>query len=130
MLGTFPAVRWLVPAALVLALGATACTPNLGGDNVGWGPVSVSFSENPGEPTRVYVASEMGRDLDDLAIQTGLELGDDERQVKVRALDDFGSGTPRVVWTYPPLGGGAGLEGVFGPPGGQQGVRARLCGSG
>ena len=99
-----------------MTLGVTACTPNLGGDNVGWGPVSVTFSEAPGEPTRVYVASEMGRDLDDLGIQTGLELEDDERQVKLRALDDFGSGTPRVVWTYPPLGGGAGLEGVFGPP--------------
>ena len=102
--------------AMVLALGAVACTPNLGGDNVGWGPVSVTFSDNPGEPTRVYVASEMSNDLGDLEIQTGLDLGDDERQVKIRALEDFGSGTPRVVWTYPPLGNGTGLEGVFGPP--------------
>ena len=99
-----------------LALGAVACTPNLGGDNVGWGPVSVAFSENPADPTRVYVASEMSNDLGDLEVQTGLDLGDDERQVKIRALDDFGSGTPRVAWTYPPLGSGTGLEGVFGPP--------------
>ena len=112
----FPNFRWPGLLALAVALLTVACTPNLGGDNVGWGPVSVSFSETPGEPTRVYVASEMSGDLGDLANETGLDLGDDERKVKIRALDDFGSGTPRVVWTYPPLGQGAGLEGVFGPP--------------
>ena len=107
---------WIGLVGLVVALGTVACTPNLGGDNVGWAPISVTFSETPGEPTRVYVASELSNNLDDLATQTGLDLGEDERQVKVMALDDFGSGTPRVVWTYPPLGNGAGLLGMFGPP--------------
>ena len=103
-------------AAVVLALAVVACTPNLGGDNVGWSPVGVAFSEVPGEPTRVYVASQMGSDLDDLGSLLAQDLGDDERRVKIRALEDFGSGTPRVAWTYPPLGSGTGLEGVFGPP--------------
>ena len=101
---------------LVLALMATACTPNLGGDNVGWAPVSASFSQAAGEATRVYVVSPLGGDLGDLGVLVGQDLGDDERQVKVRALEDFGSGSPRVVWTYPPLGSGTGLVGAFGPP--------------
>lgn len=101
---------------VVMSLGLAACTPNLGGDNVGWAPVGVTFSDVPGEPNRVYLASQMGSDLDDLGSLLGLDLGDDERRVKIRALEDFGSGTPRVAWTYPPLGTGTGLEGVFGPP--------------
>jgi len=102
--------------ALALGIGGLGCTPNLGGDNVGWAPVSVSFSNEPGDPTRVFVASQMDGDLDDLETETGLDLDDDRRRVKVRAMEDFGSGSPRVLWTYPPLGTGAGLEGVFGPP--------------
>ena len=101
---------------MLLALLAISCTPNLGGDNIGWTPVSVTFSENPGDPTRVYVASQMGSDLGDLGSQLGLDLGDDERKVKLIALEDFGSGTPRVAWTFPPLSSGQGLAGVFGPP--------------
>ena len=62
------------------------------------------------------MASQMSSDLDDLGAVLGLDLGNDERKVKIRALEDFGSGVPRVAWTYPPLGSGAGLEGVFGPP--------------
>ena len=107
------AAGWL---ALALGIGSMACTPNLGGDNVGWAPVSVAFSDAPGDPTRVFVASRMDGNLDDLETETGLDLDDDKRQVKIRAMEDFGSGTPRVLWTYPPLGSGAGLEGVFGPP--------------
>lgn len=103
-------------ALLTLALLTTACTPNLGGDNVGWAPLTASFSQTAGDPTRVYVVSPMGGNLDDLGTLEGLDLGDDERQVKVRALEDFGSGSPRVVWTYPLLGTGTGLEGSFGPP--------------
>ena len=110
--------------ALVFVLAATACASNsgnfcaanLGGDNVGWAPVGVAFSEAPGEPTRVYVASQMDSDLGDLGTTLSRDLGNDERRVKIRALDDFGSGAPRVAWTYPPLGSGAGLEGVFGTP--------------
>lgn len=109
---------------LVFVLAAAACAPNmgnfcspaLGGDNVGWTPVTATFSEVPGEPARVYVASQLGTGLDDLENQLSLDLGDDKRKVKLRALEDFGSGTPRVAWTYPPLGSGEGLEGVFGPP--------------
>ncbi len=101
---------------LLLALMTTACTPNLGGENVGWAPVSASFSQVAGEATRVFVVSPMGSDLGDLGVLQGQDLGDDERRVKVRALEDFGSGSPRVVWTYPPLGSGIGLEGAFGPP--------------
>jgi outer membrane protein assembly factor BamB len=101
---------------LALALLATACTPNLGGDNVGWAPVATSFSQTAGDATRVYVVSPLGGNLDDLGVLAGQDLGDDERQVKVRALEDFGSGSPRVVWTYPTLGSGTGLEGAFGPP--------------
>ena len=100
----------------MLVFLSISCTPNLGGDNIGWTPVSVTFSEVPGDPTRVYVASQMGSDLDDLGSQLGLDLGDDERKVKLIALEDFGSGTPRVAWTYPPLGSGQGLEGAFGRP--------------
>ena len=100
---------------LILAL-AVSCTPNLGGDNIGWAPLSVNFPEAPGEPARIYVASQMNSDLEDLGTQMSLDLGDDEHRVKIRALEDFGSGTPRVIWTYPPLGSGSGLEGVFGPP--------------
>ncbi len=83
---------------------------------MGWAPVAVSFSQEPGEASRIYVASPMGGDLDDLGTLVNQDLGDDERQVKVRALEDFGSGSPRVVWTYPPLGSGTGLRGAFGPP--------------
>ena len=101
---------------MALGVGGIACTPNLGGDNVGWAPVSVAFSEEPGDPTRVFVASQMDGDLDELETETGLDLDDDKGQVKVRAMEDFGSGSPRVLWTYPPLGSGTGLEGVFGPP--------------
>ncbi|MDE2939039.1 MAG: PQQ-binding-like beta-propeller repeat protein [Chloroflexota bacterium] len=101
---------------LVLALVTTACTPNLGGDNLGWAPVSASFAQALGESTKVYVVSPLSGDLDDLGNLTGQDLGDDERQVKIRALEDFGSGSPRVVWTYPPLGSGTGLVGAFGPP--------------
>ena len=99
-----------------MTLAVLGCTPNLGGDNIGWSPVGVAFSEVPGDPTRVYVASQMGSDLGDLGSLLGQDLGDDERRVKIRALEDFGSGTPRVSWTYPALGTGVGLEGVFGPP--------------
>lgn len=101
---------------LILALVTTACTPNLGGDNLGWAPVSASFAQALGESTKVYVVSPLSSDLDDLGTLTGQDLGDDERQVKIRALEDFGSGSPRVVWTYPPLGSGTGLVGAFGPP--------------
>ena len=100
----------------VLLILSLSCTPNLGGDNIGWAPLSVSFPDSPGEPARIYVASQMDSDLEDLGTQMSLDLSDDERRVKIRALEDFGSGTPRVVWTYPPLGSGSGLEGVFGPP--------------
>ena len=107
--------------AMVLALGLISClpdgcTPNLAGDNVGWSPLSVAIPQEPGEPVRVYVASEMDGNLGDLGTRLGQDLGADERKVKVRALDDFGSGTPRVAWTYPPLGGGGGLVGAFGSP--------------
>ena len=103
-------------SAVVLVSLAISCTPNLGGDNIGWTPVSVTFSEVPGDPTRVYVATQMGSDLGDLGSQLGLDLGDDERKVKLIALEDFGSGTPRVAWTFPPLSSGEGLAGVFGQP--------------
>ena len=106
----------LALALLVVACAPTDCTPGLGGENVGWAPVSASFSQAAGESTTVYVVSPMGGDLDDLGSLTGQDLGDDERHVKVRALEDFGSGSPRVVWTYPPLGSGTGLVGAFGPP--------------
>ncbi len=99
-----------------LAVGAIACTPNLGGDNIGWAPLTVQFSAEPGDPVRVYVASPMSGDLKDLGVRLGEDLGGDEGQVKIRALEDFGSGIPRVAWTYPPLGSGAGLKGVFGSP--------------
>ncbi len=108
--------RVAVTCLLLLLLAWVACTPNLGGDNIGWAPVSVVFSETDGDPTRVFVASALDGDLDDLQTLTGLNLDDDRRKVKVRALEDFGSGTPRVVWTYPALGSGEGLEGMFGPP--------------
>ncbi len=101
---------------LLLAFAWVSCTPNLGGDNVGWSPVTAVFSEDPAAPARVYVASQLGSDLEELEARSGLDLGDDRRQVKVTALEDFGSGTPRVAWVYPALGSGAGLEGVFGPP--------------
>ena len=117
--GKFPLTRIVALSALALlaiACSPTECTPGLGGENVGWAPVSAAFSQAPGDATRVYVVSPMGGDLDDLAVLVGQDLGDDERQVKVRALEDFGSGSPRVVWTYPPLGSGTGLEGAFGPP--------------
>ena len=101
---------------LLAALFLVSCTPNLGGDNVGWGPVAVHFPDEAGDPVRVYVVSQMDGDLEDLGNRLGRDLEDDERRVKLRALEDFGSGTPRVVWTYPPLGGGQGLEGAFGVP--------------
>ena len=105
-----------VAVAAAVLLGGLACTPDLGGDNVGWSPVSVAFSQAPGEPTMIFVASQMDGNLDDLENLTSLDLEDDRRKVKLRALEDYGSGSPRVVWTYPPLGNGTGLEGVFGPP--------------
>ena len=108
--------RWAFLLTVLLTVGVLACTPNLAGDNVGWAPVAVQFAAEPGDPVRVYVAAKMDGDLSDLGASMGQDLGDDENQVKLRALDDSGSGAPQVVWTYPPLGGGAGLEGVFGPP--------------
>ncbi len=108
-------VRAVLLVAIV-SLALAACTPDLGGDNVGWSPVTITFSEEPGEPSLVYVSSQLSSDLDDLGQATGLDLGDDERRVKLSALEDFGSGTPRVKWTFPPLGSGLGLEGVFGAP--------------
>ena len=108
--------RWVLLLALLLALFLLGCRPNLGGDNVGWAPLTVQFSAEPGDPARVYVASPMGGNLDDLGASLGLDLDSDQKQVKIRALDDFGSGTPRVAWTYPPLGDGGGLEGAFGSP--------------
>ncbi|MYC29626.1 MAG: PQQ-like beta-propeller repeat protein [Chloroflexi bacterium] len=110
-----PGWRLSLLSAMV-ALTLVSCTPNLGGDNVGWTPVTVAFSETPGDPTLIYTAAQMDSDLGELGQKTGLDLGDDERQVKLAALEDFGSGTPRVVWTFPPLGSGDGLQGVFGPP--------------
>lgn len=107
--GLFP-----LPALSLLLL---ACTPNLGGDNLGWSPLSVHFSANPGEPARIYAAGPLDRDLNELGQRLGgMDLAADENRVKLRALDDFGSGTPRVAWTYPALGSGQGLGGVFGPP--------------
>ena len=84
---------------LAFALLATACTPNLGGDNLGWAPVSASFSQTAGESSRVYVVSPMDGDLGDLGTLVGQDLGDDEHQVKVRALEDFGSGHRAVLKT-------------------------------
>ncbi len=106
----------LVLAALVVAFSLTGCTPNLGGDNVGWAPLSVQFSDVPGSPVRVYVVSELDGNLDDLGERLGKNLKEDEKQVKLHALEDFGSGAPRVVWTYPALGSGGGLVGAFGTP--------------
>ena len=111
-----PLIRLGGLLCIVSTLLATACTPNLGGDNLGWAPVSASFAQAAGESTTVYVVSPLAGDLDDLGVLTGQDLGDDERQVKIRALEDFGSGSPRVMWTYPPLGSGTGLVGAFGPP--------------
>ena len=102
--------------SVMVALTLVSCTPNLGGDNVGWTPVTVAFSDTPGDPTMIYTAAQLDSDLGELGQKTGLDLGDDERQVKLAALEDFGSGTPRVVWTFPPLGSGDGLQGMFGPP--------------
>lgn len=109
--------RTLFPLAALLLLLVLACTPNLGGDNLGWSPLSVHFSANPGDPARIYAAGPLDGNLSDLG-QTmgGMNLDGDENQVKLRAIEDFGSGTPRVVWTFPPLGSGQGLGGVFGPP--------------
>ncbi len=112
----FRLTAFLAVFTVIGLTGPLACTPNLGGDNVGWAPLTVQFATEPGDPVRVYVASPMDGDLDDLGSSLGRDLGDDERRVKIRALEDFGSGTPQVAWTYPPLGSGAGLEGVFGLP--------------
>ena len=62
------------------------------------------------------MAAPMAGSLDDLGERLGLDLGDDEKKVKILALEDFSSGLPSVAWTYPALGSGLGLEGVFGPP--------------
>ena len=110
--------RWAFLLTVLLTVGVLACTPNLAGDNVGWAPVAVQFAAEPGAQVqvRVYVAAKMDGDLSDLGASMGQDLGNDENQVKLRALEDSGSGVPQVVWTYPPLGDGGGLEGVFGPP--------------
>ena len=112
-----PLRRGLFPLAALALLLLLACTPNLGGDNLGWSPLSVHFSDTPGDPARIYAAGPLDGNLDDLGQSLGgMNLSGDENQVKLRALDDFGSGTPRVAWTFPPLGSGQGLGGVFGPP--------------
>ena len=109
--------RGIFPLALLSLLPLLACTPNLGGENLGWSPLSVHFSETPGAAARIYVAGPLDRNLGDLAERLGgINLEGDENRVKLRALEDFGSGTPRVAWTFPPLGSGQGLGGVFGPP--------------
>lgn len=112
-----PLRRGIFPLALLVLLLALACTPNLGGENLGWSPLAVHFPPTPGEPARVYAAGPLDRNLNDLAERLGgINLAGDENRVKLRALEDFGSGTPRVAWTFPPLGSGQGLGGVFGPP--------------
>lgn len=109
--------RGILPLALLSLLLMLACTPNLGGENRGWSPLAVHFSEAPGDPARIYVAGPLDGNLGDLAGQLGgMNLDGDENRVKIRALEDFGSGIPRVAWTFPPLGSGQGLGGVFGPP--------------